>query len=562
MRYTKLFGKTLKQAPADENSVNAQLLTRGGFVQKVAAGIYDYLPLGKRVLTKIERIIREEMDAVGGQEVTMPIMHPLELWQTTGRDETAGSVLYRTKGHGDKDFVLGMSHEETVTPLAGSYIQSYKDLPLALYQIQWKFRNEPRAKSGVLRGREFGMKDMYSFHTSDEDLDAYYEQVKEAYLRVYERCGLAAYVVEASGGVFSDKLSHEFAVKTPAGEDTIIVCAQCKHAQNVEVAEADMDKPHDPKEKEADMKEVSAKRDVTVRANAAFHNVPEWKILKNVIYKAGDGFVGVSVRGDLDVSDEKLARHLQEAHLRPATSEELGELGLVQGFISPVGNDLVPFIGDHSIEDVKNFVTGANKPDTDLVNVNVGRDFTVREFAGLASVTENFACRKCGGKLTGEKAIEAGNIFKLGTRYTKDFGVSYLDEKGERKMPVMGCYGIGTTRLVGTIVEAHHDDNGIIWPREVAPYLVHLVSLGNDADVLQSAEDLYVRLLESGCEVLFDDRDETAGVKFADADLIGLPIRLLVSKKTLEKKSAELKLRAEKNSEMIELNDVVRRVSS
>lgn len=562
MRYTKLFGKTLKQAPADENSVNAQLLTRGGFVQKVAAGIYDYLPLGKRVLTKIEGIIREEMDSVGGQEVTMPIMHPIELWQTTGRVHTAGEVLYRTKGHGDKDFVLGMSHEETVTPLAGSYIQSYKDLPLALYQIQWKFRNEPRAKSGVLRGREFGMKDMYSFHTSDEDLDAYYEQVKEAYLRVYERCGLEAYVVEASGGVFSDKLSHEFAIKTPAGEDTIVVCTKCKHAQNVEVAEAEMDKPHDPEEKEAPMKKVPAKRGVTVAANAEFHNVPEWRILKTVVYKAGDGFIGVCLRGDLEISEEKLARHLREAHLRTATSEELRELGLVQGFISPVENDIVPFIGDRSIEDVKNFVTGANKPDTDLINVNVGRDFTVREFSSLASVTENFACRKCGGKLESYRAIEAGNIFKLGMKYSKDFGVQYLDERGERKTPVMGCYGIGTTRLVGTIVEAHHDDNGIIWPREVAPYTVHLVNLGNDADVKQSAEDLYVELLEAGIEVLFDDRDETAGVKFADADLIGLPIRLVVSKKTLEKKSVELKLRADKNSEMIALDDVVRRVSS
>lgn len=560
MKYSQLFGKTIKEASREENSVNAQLLTRGGFVQKVAAGIYNYLPLGLRVLAKIENIIREEMNAIDGQEVSMPILHPIELWQTTGRDKTAADILYRTKGAGDHDFVLGPSHEETVTPLAGSYIRSYKDLPLSLYQIQWKFRNEPRAKSGVLRGREFGMKDMYSFHVSEEDLDKYYERAKEAYLKVYKRMGLTAYMIEAPGGIFSDKTSHEFSIKTPAGEDTVIICDKCGFAQNLEIAEGKMDEPHDKNEKEAAMKEIDAVRGLTVEANAKFHNVPDWKILKSVVYKAGDGFIGVCIRGDLEVSDTKLGAFLHEQNIRPATPEELKELGLVQGFISPVKNNKIPFVGDHSIENIKNFATGANALNKDLINVNVGRDFTVKEFASFASVTDNFTCSKCGGSLRAEKAVEAGNIFKLGTKYSKDFLVYFTDEKGERKLCTMGCYGIGTTRLVGTIVESSHDEHGIIWPKSVAPYLVHLITLSGDETVAKAAEKLYKDLSNEGIEVLFDDRDESAGRKFADADLIGNPLRLVISSKTLANGTCEWRARTEKNIEFVPLKDVVKKV--
>ncbi len=303
MRYSKFFGKTSMTVPHDADSVNARLLTQGGFVEKMAAGIYNYLPLGKRVLDKIIQIIREEMNAVDGQEISMPALHPIELWQQTGRDKTADAILYRTKGAGDKDFVFAPSHEEAVTPLAKKYIQSYKDLPLSVYQIQTKFRNEPRAKSGVLRGREFGMKDMYSFHTDDADLDDYYERVKQAYLNVYERCGVQAYVVEASGGIFSDKISHEFSVVTPAGEDTILVCKKCNIAQNLEIAEGKIHNPHDPEEKELLMKEVKMERGPSVEENARVHKVPESKILKSVVYKlANGGLIGVCIRGDLQVN--------------------------------------------------------------------------------------------------------------------------------------------------------------------------------------------------------------------------------------------------------------------
>lgn len=580
MRYSKFFGKTSMTVPHDADSVNARLLTQGGFVEKMAAGIYNYLPLGKKVLDKIIQIIREEMNAVEGQEISMPALHPIELWQQTGRDKTADAILYRTKGAGDKDFVFAPSHEEAVTPLAKKFINSYKDLPLSVYQIQTKFRNEPRAKSGVLRGREFGMKDMYSFHVDDTDLDDYYERVKQAYLNVYERCGVKAYVVEASGGIFSDKISHEFSVVTPAGEDTILVCKKCNIAQNLEIAEGKIHNPHDPEEKELPMKEVKMERGPSVDENARVHNVPESKILKSVVYKLQNGgLIGVCIRGDLMVNEHKLSKYVGQ-EVRPASKEELEAIGLVPGFISPVGLPHVkggvkhaaevgadekgvkeiqhgktelPFVADHSIRDVKNFVTGANKKNLDLVNVNLGRDFTMEDFTDLVSIQVGFGCKKCGGKLEEVTAIEAGNIFKLGTKYSEAFDVNFTDENGKRKLAIMGCYGIGTTRLVGTIVEASHDDKGIIWPKSVAPFQVHLIALGaeKDPEVKKAADNVYDALQHECVEVLYDDRDESAGKKFNDADLIGIPLRIVVSSRTLKDKSVEWKMRNEKEGKLV-----------
>jgi len=580
MRYSKFFGKTKLTSPHDADSVNAKYLTQAGFVDKMAAGIYNYLPLGKRVHDKIVQIIREEMNAVEGQEIAMPALHPIELWQTTGRDKTADAILYRTKGAGNKDFVFAPSHEEAVTPLAKKFIQSYKDLPISTYQFQTKFRNEPRAKSGVLRGREFGMKDMYSFHVSEADLDEYYERVKQAYLNVYERCGVKAYVVEASGGIFSDKISHEFSVVTPAGEDKILVCKKCNIAQNLEVADGKIPNPHDAEEKELKMKEVEAVRGPSIDESAKAHGVENSKVLKTVVYKLQNGgLIGVCIRGDLQVNEHKLSKYLgQEVH--PASKEDLEKIGLVAGFISPVGLPKVkggikhgaevgadekgvkevvhgktelPFIADHSIKNVKNFVTGANKLNMDLVNANLGTDFTIEDFGDFVSIEAGFACSKCGEPLEEVTAIEAGNIFKLGTKYSEAFDVNFTDEKGQRKFAVMGCYGIGTTRLVGTIVEASHDEKGIIWPKSVAPYQVHLISIGaeKDAEVKKSAEDIYEVLEHEGVEVLFDDRDESAGKKFNDADLIGIPLRIVVSSRTLKEKSVEWKIRSEAEGKLV-----------
>ncbi len=579
MHYSKLFGKTQTTAPHDANSINAKLLVQAGFVEQLAAGIYHFLPLGLKVLQNINRIIREEMNAIGGQEILMPALLPIEPWQTTGRDKSLDEIFFRSKGAGDKDFVFGPTHEEAVTPLAKKQIRSYKDLPFSVYQIQTKFRNEPRAKSGILRGREFGMKDMYSFHTDEHDLDKYYERAKQAYFNVYERCGLKAYIVEASGGAFSDKFSHEFSIVTPAGEDTLIICDKCNIAQNLEIAEGKVHNPDVMEEDESPMKEVTVKRGFTVADNAKAHNVPENKILKTVVYTFEGGYVGVVIRGDLQINEGKLIKYLGKT-VRAASPEELKKLGLIQGFISPVGMPLVeggikhaaevksdgdvtplPFIADHSIRDIKNFVTGANKPDTDLAGVNLGRDFTVSDFTDLVSVEAGFRCTKCGHELHEAKAIEAGNIFKLGTKFSKDFEVYYDDEKGERKLAVMGCYGIGNTRMVGTIVEASHDEKGIIWPKSVAPYTVHLIHLSADEQVKKTAESIYHDLVKNGIEVLYDDREETAGVKFNDADLIGLPLRLVVSGRTLKEGSAEWKLRQDKEGKLVKLEDVTGEVN-
>ncbi|MBD3330847.1 proline--tRNA ligase [Candidatus Peregrinibacteria bacterium] len=559
MKYSNLVGKTRLDAPSDADSVNARLLTQAGFVEKLAAGIYNYLPMGKKVLDKVCDIIRDEMNKVDGQELFMPILHPVSIWETTGRIKTMDDVLYKTKGAGDKDFVLGPSHEETVTPLLRDNVNSYKDLPLSVYQLATKFRDEPRAKSGVLRGREFGMKDMYSFHLTEEDLDEYYERVSEAYFNVFKRCGLKSHIIEASGGAFSDKFSHEFSVETPAGEDTIIVCEKCNTAQNLEIAEGKIVGPDEKEEEERALEMVEAKRGFSVEENAKLHSVPESKILKSVVYEVEEvGLLGVAIRGDLNVSEVKLENYLKK-QLRPASPELLKKHGLVQGFISPVNmpeESKIPYIADHSITNIKNFVTGANQPEMDYVNVNLGRDFQIDDFTDLVEVKSGFECNKCSSPLTEMKAIEVGNIFKLGSRYTDAFKFKLTGKDGTLKTVYMGCYGIGTTRLVGTVVEASHDENGIIWPKSVAPYMVHLLTIGNDDNVNKHADEIYNSLKEQGIEILFDDRDESPGVKLKDADLIGIPLRLVVSKRTLSENSVEWKVRAESDSKNIRISDL------
>lgn len=552
MRYSKLFGKTRMHPPADADSANAKYLIQGGFIEREAAGIYNFLPLGLRVLKKINHIIREEMDAVSGQEILMPVLHPRQNWIATGRDTLMDPILYRTKGAGDHDFVLGPSHEEIVTPLVKKFTRSYKDLPVCVYQILTKFRNEPRAKAGILRSREFGMKDMYSFHANEKDLDEYYEKVKAAYMRVYKRLGLIAYVVEASGGAFSDKKSHEFSIRTPVGEDTVLICETCDYAQNLEVAEALLETPNGADDKEKLMKEVDAVRGPSIQAGTEFHGIPAWKILKTVIYRVQNGFLGVCIRGDLEINHKKLEKFL-DGSARIALSTELKEAGLVAGFISPVGNPL-PFIADHSVKFVKNFCTGANKPNRDLVNANLGRDFQIKTFAHFADTP--LRCPNCKTPVQEEKAIEAGNIFKLGTKYSEAFNLTYTDEQGAEHPVIMGCYGMGNTRLMGTIVEASHDEKGIIWPKTVSPFQVHLLHLGREPEVKEAAELLYHNLKNENVEVLFDDRDESAGKKLNDADLIGIPIRIVVSKRTLEKNSVEFKKRALKEANLIPLTDL------
>jgi prolyl-tRNA synthetase len=560
MRYSKFFGRTKHESPHDANSKNAELLTKAGFIDKLAAGIYNYLPLGMRSMHKINAIIREEMDAVGAQEVLMPALHPVELWKTTGRNKTWGDVLYRTKA-GEKDFVFGPSHEETVTPLAKKQIQSYKDLPLCVYQLQTKFRNEPRAKSGLLRGREFGMKDMYSFHTTEEDLDEYYKKVIEAYLNVYTRCGLEAFVIEASGGAFTDKISHEFAIKTDAGEDTMVYCPKCKFAQNLEIAEGKYDNPSsDEPEEERELIDID--RGKTIKDAAEKLGIDEWRILKSVVYSVEDtGLVAILIRGDFNVNHEKVERYFKKL-ARRATSNELKENGLIEGFISPVmadgkPNDKIIFVGDFSIKEMKNFETGANEINKDWKNINIGRDFEVKDFADFVEVKGGFMCPKCDTQLEEEKVVEAGNIFKLGTIYSDAFDLSFTDKDQKKKPVIMSCYGIGATRLLGTIVEVYNDEKGIMWPKSVAPYMVQLVTIGNDDEVNTIAQKLYENMNNNGIEVLYDDRDAGPGLKLNDADLIGLPLRIVVSKRTIGENSVEWKERASEEAKNVKIDDVI-----
>jgi len=554
MRYKSLAGQTLMQVPSDSDSRNAELLTKAGFVRKLAAGVYSYLPLGRRVLDKIERIIIEEMDKIEGQQVSMPALVPLENWQPTNRDNVG--IGFRTMGANEREFVLGWSHEEVVTPLLKEFITSYRDLPKSIYQIQNKFRNEPRAKSGILRGREFSMKDMYSFHTDQADLDKYYERVKEAYLNVFRRVGLNPYVVSASGGTFSKKLSHEFSVVSNAGEDTIVVDTETQEAQNLEISSYYIGGKN-LEEAEIDMGEVEVKRGVSVDENAKAHNVPDWKILKTVVYKIDQGFLGIVIRGDLNVDLDKLYKELGASSIRVANDSELAELGLVKGFISPVNNEKIPFVADVSVTTVKNFITGANREGVDLIGVNLGRDFNVKEITHLAELTPETISRLAGKPVEVYKGIEVGNIFQLDSFFSDAFGLKYTSAEGKECPVIMGCYGIGVTRLMGTVVEIMNDENGIIWPKSIAPYHVHLISLGQNTETMATAEKIYAELNSQGVEVLFDDRELAAGRKFNDADLVGIPVRVLVSDRNLANGKLEVKLRDQAEAQLIEVDELI-----
>ncbi len=565
MKFTKAAIKTTKEPPKDADSANARFLVQGGFIHKELAGVYSFLPLGKRVLKKIEKIIREEMDAIDSQEVSMTALTPLENWKKTGRDHVPIAYLPTP------NTVLGWSHEEIVTPIGKEYISSWKDLPLSLYQIQTKFRNEPRAKAGILRGREFLMKDMYSFHDSQEDLDAYYQKTLEAYLRVYERCHLTAYAIEASGGVFTKKISHEFAVLTESGEDVVIFEKDTKgnliNPQNSEIA---VGVPPDVTfKKEADLKEMVEKGPMSIADTASKYGIGEHEMLRPVVLVIEDGgkkkFVGISIRGDLRVNTHKVMQYFGTEDIRSATSEELREHKLAEGFISPVKNNTLEFYADESVKKMVNFCAGANKMNVNYLNCNIGLDCKFKDIFDFLHVTMpvgtsnpqgGFTSKKTGNPLYSELCIEAGNIFDLGTKYSEAFDVKYLDKEGKHQYALMGCYGLGVSRLMGTIVEASHDKNGIIWPTSVAPYHVVVVPLGKPgtAEYDQSfleAEKLERSLEPHGIEVLVDDRSESPGKRFADADLIGIPLRIVISPRTLGNKSVEWKERnAEKAKEV------------
>jgi len=531
-------------------------------VQQIAAGVYAYLPLGWRVLRKIEAIVREEMNAAGGQELLMPVLQPIELWEETGRASALGEVLMRLRDRRERILALGPTHEEVISVIVRSQVQSYRDLPVLAYQIQNKFRDEPRPRGGLIRGREFIMKDLYSFDVDYEGLDESYGKMVRAYQRIYERCCLSAIMVEADSGAIGGKESHEFIVLAPTGEDTVIYCEHGDYAANAERAE--MVKKPLPKEEPLSMEEVHTPGIKTIEELASFLRISPAKTLKAVFYVADREFVFVTIRGDLEVNEVKLKNALKATtELRLATDEEVREVGLVPGSASLVGVKGLRSIADDSILLGSNLVAGGNKPDTHIKNVNYPRDFKVDKMADIALARAGDECVRCGGVLVSTRGIEVGHVFKLGTIYSEKLGVTYLDRDGQQKPIVMGCYGFGVSRLMAAAIEQNHDERGITWPLPIAPYHFHLCALSMDnPEVADAAEALYREMLDAGLEVLYDDRLESPGVKFNDADLLGIPFRLTISPRTLKAKSVELKPRQEKETVLVPREELVPRLKA
>jgi len=545
--------------PAEAETVSHQLLIKAGMIHQVAAGIYSYLPLGWRVLKKIENIIREEMDKADGQELMLPVLQPQELWQETGRDIAFGKSLFTISDRRDRKLYLGPTHEEVITELVSHNVKSYRDLPLLLYQIQTKFRDEPRPRAGLIRVREFTMKDLYSFDTDEDGLNQNYDKMIQAYHNIYRRCGLPALLVEADSGAIGGKESHEFMVINESGEDEIIYCNDCKYAANVEKAQSIKEKIESGKP--LPLEEVATPGAATIAQVSEFLNVPQSHTLKAVFYIADGKLIFVVIRGDLEVNEVKLKNVLHCSELRLATEAEVAEVGIVAGSASPIGITGIRVIADESITSGANFVAGANKLDTHFRNVNYPRDFKVDLMADIAKAHAGEGCPKCGGRLLSTHGIEVGHTFKLGTFITEKIGALYTDSEGTLHPIIMGCYGIGLGRLLAAVIEHNHDDKGIICPLPIAPYHIYLCPLYlENPQVANTVESLYADLEAQGFEVLLDDRNESPGVKFNDADLLGIPIRVTISPRTLEKDSVEIKWRSEKKSQLVPLEGVATRL--
>jgi prolyl-tRNA synthetase len=559
VRFSKLFGKTLRQAPAEAESVSHQLLLRAGMIAQEAAGIYSYLPLGWRVLKKIENVIREEMDRAGGQELMLPVLQPFELWQQSGRYISFGESLFTLTDRKEHTLALGPTHEEVITDLVHRYVQSYRELPLLLYQIQTKLRDEPRPRGGLLRVREFIMKDLYSFDTDEAGLDKSYRSMCQAYSNIYARLSLPTMIVEADSGAIGGKDSHEFMVITETGEDEVIYCSNCDYAANAEKAQFAKKKSNT--EDTLSLEEIATPEAKTIEEVAGFVGVPTSQTLKAVFYFTDGEFVFVTIRGDLEVNETKLRNALKCSELRLATEGEVNEAGIVAGFASPIGVKGVKVVADDSITSGSNFVVGANKSGYHFKNANYPRDFQVDLMTDIALAQSGDSCPRCQSKLSSARGIEVGHVFKLGTFISERFGASFLDNDGTSRPIIMGCYGIGLGRLLAAIVEQRHDDKGIIWPLSVAPYQVHLCPLSLDKSaVLPTAEKIYQELQKEGIDVLFDDRNDSPGVKFNDADLLGIPLRLTLSPRTLQNQSIEVKWRTKKEAQFLPLDNLSVRV--
>ncbi|HVN54458.1 MAG TPA: proline--tRNA ligase [Anaerolineaceae bacterium] len=550
MRMTKLFSQTLREAPADVESANHRLLLRAGMIRPLAAGIFSYLPIGRRAMDKIEAILREEIEAIGGQEITMPVVNPADLWKETRRWTSVGPELGRFKDRGERDMVLAMTHEEVVADLVRSEIRSYRQLPALLYHIQTKWRDDPRPRGGLVRVREFTMLDSYSLDATWEGLEAQYRAHYRAYFNIFHRCGLPVVAVQADPGMMGGQVAHEFMYLTPIGEDTLFFCDNCGYSANRQVARAR--RPVPQAEPLAKMEKVATPHASSIEALADFLSVQKSKTAKAVFQVAHvpgpegerEEFIFVVVRGDTEVNETKLANAVGARDLRPATEAEIRAVGAAPGYASPVGLKNVRVVVDELVLQSPNLVAGANEEGYHLLNVNYGRDYTGEIVADVAAVEEGDPCPDCGAPLRTSRGVEVGNIFQLGTRYTEALGGTFSDENGETRPVIMGSYGIGVGRLLACIAEEHHDEHGLVWPATVAPYPVHLVRLGSKTGASEEAADrLYADLRAAGLEALYDDRLESPGIKFNDADLIGLPLRITVAERAMKQGAFEFKRR-------------------
>jgi len=527
---------TLREAPADADLASHRLLVRGGFIRRLAAGVYSYLPLGWRVLRKVEAIVREEMDAIGGQELLLPTLHPEELWKESGRADKWGPELIRVTDRNERIFCLGATHEEVITEIARGTLQSYRQLPTTLYQIQTKFRDEPRPRGGLIRSREFVMKDAYSFHRDEADLAVTYTAMDGAYRRIFERCGCPFVAVEADASAMGGSDAHEFMQPSESGEDMVLVCSACDYKASLDKAEPGAHAPYAADEPEKPLERVATPGMSTIEQVSGFLNLPPERLVKTLIYRADGQPVAALVRGDRDLNEVRLRQAVGANALEMGNAALIREVtGAPVGFAGPVGLKGARIVADPEIQGLRNFATGANEADAHLVNVNVDRDFRVDQWASIRYAAPGDSCARCGGVLEGRRAIELGHIFKLGTFYSDSMQALYADEDGAKRSIVMGCYGIGISRIVAAAIEAGHDDNGIIWPLSIAPYQA-IVTVVNPSDATQAAmgDKLHADLEAAGVEVILDDRDERPGVKFKDADLLGIPLQRVVGKKAAE----------------------------
>lgn len=546
---------TLRENVKDEDSVSGNLLVRSGMIKKNSSGIYMYLPLGYRVLKKIEQVIREEMDMTGAQEVLMPALIPEEVYEQSGRRALIGSSMFSLKDRFDKPFVLGPTHEELFLMAAQNMVKSYKDLPFNIYQFQTKFRDEPRPRFGLIRVREFIMKDAYSFDTTLEGLDISYNKMDKAYRNSFDRMGLNYKVVTADTGVMGGLLSEEFQAVTDIGEDTLVLCDSCDFSSNIEVAPCVSESLK--LESFLEMEELYTPNVGKIKDLVDNYQIPIEKMTKSMIYKIDDKFYLIMVRSDDEINEIKLQKLFGAQSVSLAENDDVVRLTNAKvGFAGPVGIS-IPVIADHRIQSMSNFLVGANKSDYHIKNVNVDRDFKVNQYADIRNIREGDVCPKCHkGHIHFSKGIEIGNIFKLGDKYAKALGLNYLDQNNQLNPVIMGSYGIGPGRCMAAIVEQNHDDYGIIWPKEIAPYHVAIVIINSKVETqINVAEDLYNRLLKAKVDVILDDRDERPGVKFNDMDLIGIPLRITVGK-AIEQGQVEVKFRNEKEVKLVNIEDI------